>query len=226
VQVTNSATLNWATKEQLFLDSPTFVVTYFEQFDCGYDKKVENALKSLLAFVASDPAIKHRSWAAYIFATVLTECGPNFVPIEERGKLPYFDRYDKPPLSTQLGNKLPGDGFMYRGRGYCQITGRGHYERFGKRLSLNLIDSPDLALRPDISYRIMSDGMVHGLFTGVSLSNYLTEAKKDYSNARRIINGMDKAAKIANDAMKFEICLKESERQIHGQGDPQIVFPR
>lgn len=224
--MTDPTSPNWPINGQIFLDSPTFVVTYFDQFDCGYDKKIENALKTLFTLIASDPAIKYRSWAAYMFATVLAECGPNFAPIEEKGKLPYFDRYDRPPLSTQLGNKLPGDGFRYRGRGYCQITGRGHYERFGKRLSTDLIDNPELALHPGISYRIMSEGMVHGLFTGVSLSNYLFETKKDYSNARRIINGMDKAAKIANDAMKFEICLKESERQIHGQSDPQIVFPR
>lgn len=214
--MTTPLDLNWAVKHGLFLDSPTFIIAYFEEFNVGYDKKVEDALKTLFNFVASDPKMLYRSWAAYTFATVLTECGAGFVPIEEKGKLSYFARYDEPPLSTQLENKYPGDGFKYRGRGYCQVTGRGHYASFGQRLSIALLANPDLALRPDISYRVMSEGMVHGLFTGVSLSNYLNEARKDYANARRIINGMDKAAKIAHDAMKFEICLKESERIING----------
>lgn len=208
--------LNWLVKGPVSLAKAAFVEVYYSEFKREPNQTTQAGLMKLLSLMESDPQLQHRSWVAYMFATVLAECGENFKPIEERGKLAYFYRYDKPPLSTQLKNIAAGDGFKYRGRGYCQITGRGHYETFGKRVGLDLITNPDLALAPDVSYRIMSDGMVHGLFTGVSLSNYLNESRKDYNNARRIINGMDRAAKIAHDAMKFEICLKESERLING----------
>ena len=207
---------NWLSVGQASLDKPRFIEIYSSQFHQTSYVATNKGLKKLLEFVEVDTQLLHRSWVAYMFATVLAECGQDFKPIEERGKVTYFDKYEKPPSSTWLKNTQPGDGFKYRGRGYCQITGRGHYETFGKLVGLDLIEKPGLALQPDVSYRIMSDGMVRGLFTGVSLSKYLNETRKDFVNARRIINGQDRAQKIAVDAMKFEICLKESERLING----------
>ena len=56
-------------------------------------------------------------------------------------------------------------------------------------------------------------GMVHGTFTGKKLSNYFTATKSDWTNARRIINGLDKAAPIASLAKAWvplvELLLKE-----------------
>jgi predicted chitinase len=46
----------------------------------------------------------------------------------------------------QLGNKGEGDGFLYRGRGLIQLTGRGNYVHYG-----NLIGRPDLAMQPDLA---------------------------------------------------------------------------
>jgi putative chitinase len=48
------------------------------------------------------------------------------------------------PAGRQLGNKAEGDGFLYRGRGLIQLTGRGNYARYGQ-----LIGRPDLLTRPD-----------------------------------------------------------------------------
>lgn len=43
-----------------------------------------------------------------------------------------------------LGNKLPGDGWKFRGRGYIQITGRATYTNIGKILNVPLDTDPDL----------------------------------------------------------------------------------
>lgn len=53
-----------------------------------------------------------------------------------------------------LGNTITGDGFRFRGRGIFQITGRDNYERYTKRLNLDVACNPDLCCEPDIALHI------------------------------------------------------------------------
>lgn len=55
---------------------------------------------------------------------------------------------------VDLGNVRVGDGFLYRGRGMFQLTGRANYAREAKALGLPLETDPDLAADPQISVRI------------------------------------------------------------------------
>lgn len=55
---------------------------------------------------------------------------------------------------ADLGNVRVGDGFLYRGRGIFQLTGRSNYARLGKALALPLEVDPDLACDPQVSVRI------------------------------------------------------------------------
>jgi predicted chitinase len=54
-----------------------------------------------------------------------------------------------------LGNTQPGDGPRYKGRGFIQLTGRANYAAYGKKLGIDLVGNPDLALRPDIAAKIV-----------------------------------------------------------------------
>lgn len=148
--------------------------------------------------------------AAYMLATAYHETAGTMQPIVERGSKEYFDKYDIGRLAAMLGNtpEKDGDGYLWRGRGYVQLTGEDNYQRAAKALNVNLIDQPDLALDPKIAADIMYFGMHEGWFTGKKLSDYINMFKKDYKNARRIINGTDKADKIAEYATVFEKALR------------------
>ncbi len=146
-----------------------------------------------------------KTFRAYMLATDFHETAATMRPITEYGKRAYFDKYEPgTAVGARLGNTQSGDGFLFRGRGYVQLTGRANYLRAGAKLGIDLIRDPDLALRPEIAAVIMLRGMLEGWFTGKKLSDYLPG---DYVNARRIINGTDRAALIAGYARTFEAAL-------------------
>lgn len=96
-----------------------------------------------------------------------------------------------------LGNIKRGDGWRFRGGGLPQITGRRNFTILG------LVDNPDLVTNLKTSVRMMFDAMEQGVFTGLRLDDYT-----DYLSMRRIINGTDKAEKIAGEAGAFERALR------------------
>ncbi len=103
-------------------------------------------------------------------------------------------------------------GKAYYGRGLVQLTWAENYKKMGKLLKLPLYLNPDLALQLPIAVQIMFEGMLRaesfrGDFTGKSLEDYFTSSKTDWINARRIVNGLDKANMIASYARKFHEAL-------------------
>jgi putative chitinase len=50
-----------------------------------------------------------------------------------------------------LGNTRPGDGVRFKGRGLIQLTGRANYEKYGKRIDVDLIADPERAAEPATS---------------------------------------------------------------------------
>ena len=150
--------------------------------------------------------------AAYILATSFWETGRTMEAVKEKtdktGEQYFFRMYDikgsRPQVAKRLGNTIPGDGIKFAGRGQVQLTGRTNYTNMGKYLKLDLVNKPDLLLDTKISARVLVYGLLNGSFTGVSIKKYLTSTKTDYVNARRVVNGVDKAEEIANIAKSFE----------------------
>ena len=101
-------------------------------------------------------------------ATTLAACwpnrfavlGPDKKPIKKDGKLVPTAVANsiagKPELianlvySSRMGNgpAESGEGWLYRGRGLKQLTGKFNYEKCGSVLNLDLVLQPDLLLEP------------------------------------------------------------------------------
>jgi putative chitinase len=153
----------------------------------------EANFRQLLGFIAADPAVQDQRWVAYILATVRHETGFTYAPVEEVGH----------GAGRPYGIPHPTTGQTYYGRGYVQITWLENYQAFANRLGVDLVSQPHLALDPAISYRIASLGMTQGMFTGVNLARFIHDDTADYVNARKIINGLDRADVIAGYAQRF-----------------------
>ncbi|WP_244298085.1 hypothetical protein [Actinobacillus vicugnae] len=153
---------------------------------------------------------------AYMLATAKHETGHSFEPVIERGNKSYFNKYDpvladtkkRREIARKMGNVNQGDGYKYRGRGYVQLTRYNNYKNAGNYLGLDLINDQSLALEQKNATKIMIYGMEVGMFTDKKFSDYINDSGCDYKNARRIINGLDKADVIAGYADKLEGCLR------------------
>lgn len=157
------------------------------------------------------------SWCAYALATAYHETAHTMQPISEFGGPKYLTRmYDitgaRPRLAHDMGNTTPGDGVKYSGRGFVQLTWKSNYAKASAVTGEDLIAHPEKAMRIDLAAKIMRNGMEHGWFTGKALRHYLPDAKgtlAQYTDARQIINGTDKAGLIASYALQFEAALSK-----------------
>ncbi|MBK8118416.1 MAG: peptidoglycan-binding protein [Sulfuritalea sp.] len=111
-----------------------------------------------------------------------------FVPIAElpshfntRPGQAAFSAYDQ---RSDLGNKAPGDGARFRGRGFVQLTGRANYEKYAEVLDIALADNPDCACAPEVAACLLAAYLDANK---AALSKAL--AKDDLEAARKVVNG-------------------------------------
>jgi len=136
---------------------------------------------------------------AYILATTEWETGNTFAPVREA----YW-------LTEAWRRRNLRDYYPYYGRGYVQLTWDFNYRRYGELLGLDLLGNPDLVMRPDIALFILVHGCKFGVFTSHKLEDYINSGHCDYWNARRVINGIDKATEIEAIAKNWEQWLRQN----------------
>ena len=166
-------------------------------------------IKGLEAVLA---AAKEAGWplafTAYALATACHETNCTMQPVREA----YWLSEDWRRRNLRY--------FPFYGRGYVQLTWKANYEKADRELQLGgrLNSDLDLAMDPDVAAKIMVKGMQEGWFCGDKTGQRHTLARhvpasgpanvSQFTSARKIINGNDKAAKIAGEALKFQAALQ------------------
>lgn len=120
-----------------------------------------------------------RSQVAMI-ATITVECPP-WKPISEWGEHPEYDTGRK---AERLGNtpEADGDGQLFEGRGFIQLTGRANYAAYGRLMGVDLVRSPALALNTDVASEIAA------LYFKQRKVNEAADAG-DWQRVRKLVNG-------------------------------------
>lgn len=125
---------------------------------------------------------------AYVLATVAWETGRKMVPVREAGGEAY--------LRTKKYYPWVGEGLV-------QVTWEANARKLGAKKPGDLMQWP-------IALHAAFYGMATGMFTGKKLADYIGNGRRDYINARRIINGTDKAREVAAYAVSFRAALIEA----------------
>ncbi|HEV7433464.1 MAG TPA: hypothetical protein VGO22_01110 [Pseudorhizobium sp.] len=201
-------------------------------FKHGFTQQQVDGLENLLDVWEQCYAQDPLDLLAYNLATAFHETAGTMQPIKERGPVRYFDKYEPgTKLGKVLGNTMKGDGYRFRGEGHVQNTGRRNAAFASKRLNdvfglgVDLVKDPAKRGDPFISAHSLFLGNKEGWWTGKDLLDFLdgededdAEDLREFINARRVVNGTDKATKIAHHAIEFEHALRSA-----GYGAPRPV---
>jgi len=151
------------------------------------------------------PAPGDARWLAYMLATAFHETAATMQPVRETlapSDAAAAARLESAWARGRLGSvKTPywradAEGKCWFGRGLVQLTHKANYVTMSRETGIDLVADPGRAMVPDVAVAILFAGMEKGLFTGKRLEDYFDDRRSDWVNARRIINGLDRAAEI------------------------------
>jgi hypothetical protein len=137
-----------------------------------------------------------RNQAAYILATAYWETARTMKPVVEAYWL------------SEAWRKKNLRYYPWHGRGYVQLTWKENYIRATNELGVDFVANPDNALKSGPAAKVLVKGSMEGWFTGKKIGDYITLKKSDFHNARRVINGRDKASQIAAIAADYDKALE------------------
>ena len=157
---------------------------------------------------------------AYALATAFWETAQTMQPVREAYWL------------SEAWRKKNLRYYPWYGRGLIQTTWRDNYRRIAIAMGLpadTFLKNPDLLLEWEYAIPAMFVGMETGLYTGKSFDDYIDdldesdeEDLREFINARRIVNGTDKARQIGKLALAFDRGLKAAD---YGRREPAQDIP-
>lgn len=168
-----------------------------------------DGLAALVAATAGLP-IPHR---AYLLATAQHETASTMLPVRETlaktddqaiARLETAWRKGKLKTVKTPYWRRDAEGKTWLGRGYVQLTHKANYAKASSLTGIDLVANPNAAMRPDAAAKILVQGCLAGIFTGKKLGDYLDGPAPDYTGARRVVNGTDRAQTIAALARTYE----------------------
>jgi predicted chitinase len=106
----------------------------------------------------------------------------------ETGQYRFLKEIDGIGQARRLGYQ---GGENWYGRGYIQLTHLNNYKNWTKWTGKDLVANPDLLVTDlELSAFVACSGIKHGSFTAKGkVSDYINNSKKDYYNARSLVNG-------------------------------------
>jgi hypothetical protein len=156
-----------------------------------YDLSTKAGTKAAIAAECRLQGIGLPAQIAYVLGTADHETGGTFQPVREA------------PKATEAWREEHFRYFPFYGRGLVQLTWENNYRSYSLKLTkrfgvpVDLVANPDEALKPEFSLFILVDGFKYGVFTGKKITDYINADETDFVEARRCINGLDCAEKIA-----------------------------
>ncbi|TPK15153.1 hypothetical protein FJ872_19330 [Mesorhizobium sp. B2-5-9] len=156
---------------------------------------------------------------AYVLATVWWETGKTMQPVREaywvgNGNEAVAENWRRTHLRY----------YPFYGRSYPQFTWEANYRKAsdtwntkyrGDGPVVDFVKSPDLIMNPTYGVPLTFDAMEHGWFTGRDLADYIDTADesdaedlREFKEARRIVNGVDRANDIGMIGLTMERSLK------------------
>jgi hypothetical protein len=147
------------------------------------------------------------SHCSYAFATAFHETAGTMQPVREAYWL------------SEAWRKSHLRYYPWYGRGYVQLTWDTNYKRADDELGLGgtLIKNLDRALELPIAAQVMRRGMEEGWFAADSKGRHTLKrhlpagglaTAAQFKEARRIINGVDRADMVARYALQFQAALQ------------------
>ena len=113
---------------------------------------------------------------------------PDMATAEKVAALPPPQRamyvYGRAPKGPTLGNEKPEDGWLYRGRGLFQLTGKANYQRYARESGIDVVSNPQLVSEDPA---VMTDTAVRYLLNNKAIQSIATTGSFD--EAVRGING-------------------------------------
>jgi len=184
-----------------------------------------DGLNFLLDKLDQSDLILRISEYAYVLATIAIECNWTWQPVVEAYWIkPEWARIAA--LKTyyyRLRKSMYPFGKLFAGQGFVQLSTYNNYVVFNKLVKKrfpdkDIVENPEQAREPEIAWVILEEGMTSRevtfkdeSFTGYVLRDFFNDRKMDFYNARKIINGLSGAGKIAGIAVKIYDCLEFEE---------------